>query len=133
MNPALADILDGIGGTRLWTRIGWTEIRRRYKRTVLGPFWATLSMAIFIGALGFLWAHLWQVPVRDYLPFLTAGFLTWVLATAIIQESCLVFVTAEPIIKQVQLPYTLHLMCVIWRNLIAFAHHLVVFVVVMAM
>ena len=39
---ARADIIDGICAFRIWTRLGWQEVKRRYRRTVFGPFWATL-------------------------------------------------------------------------------------------
>jgi len=127
LTDTVADIIKGITQWSLWGRLAWMDIRRRYKRTLLGPLWATMSMAIFIGALGVLWAKLWNVETSLYLPFLTAGFLTWVLITTILNESCSVLVNAKSIIMQVPLPYTVHLLTVIWRNVIVFGHHLIVY------
>ena len=36
---ARADIIHGILAFRIWTRLGWQEVKRRYRRTVFGPFW----------------------------------------------------------------------------------------------
>ena len=42
------------GGLRMWRlawTFGWFDIRLRYRGSVLGPFWLTLSTAVMVGAL----------------------------------------------------------------------------------
>ncbi len=51
--------------------MAYAEIRRRYKRTLIGPFWVTLSIAIFIGSMGFL-------EISSYLPFFASGYVVWI-------------------------------------------------------
>ncbi len=127
---AFNDIRDGIGDWRMWGRLGWAEVRRRYRRTVIGPFWASLSLAIFVVAIGVVWAGLWKLSVREYLPFLCAGLLAWTLVSVIITESCASFTAQEGLIRSMRVSYTLLTCSVVWRNLIVFIHNLVVFVVV---
>lgn len=126
----LSDIKQGITNWNLWGRMGVWEVRRRYRRTVLGPFWATLSMAIFIGSLGFLYAKLWNQNVSEYLPYLTTGFLAWMPISAMVAESGMVLISAEGILKQMRQPYTLFVCAMICRNMVVFCHHLVVYVLV---
>jgi glucose-1-phosphate adenylyltransferase len=57
---------------------------------VLGPFWATLSIGMFIGGMAFIWAPLFNTDVSSYLPFLSAGLVTWAYTTAIITEGCII-------------------------------------------
>ena len=49
---ALIDVITGIQAVEIWGRLGWRENKRRYRRTVLGPFWTTVSLAMFVIALG---------------------------------------------------------------------------------
>ena len=70
---ALLDIWDGCRRRNLWTTIGLHDIRQRYRRSVIGPFWITLSTGIMIGALGFLYSHIFKIDMKEYLPFLAAG------------------------------------------------------------
>ena len=60
--PRFAQALDDLGcGVRrwpLWGRLGWTDILQRYRRSVLGPVWITLSMAVMVSSLGLLYAVL---------------------------------------------------------------------------
>src|SRR5262245_49085831 len=77
---ARADLIDGICAFRIWTRLGWQEVKRRYRRTVFGPFWATLSISAFIGGMVFIWAPLFKTDVSSYLPFMCTGMLVWTFA-----------------------------------------------------
>ncbi|MGH6661365.1 MAG: ABC transporter permease [Rhodospirillales bacterium] len=127
---ARRDIVEGLKNWRLWHRLGWIEMRRRYRRTVIGPFWTSLSMAIFAVAVGLIFSTLWRMRVGDYLPFLTSGLATWILISTVMTEGCNVFVSAEGLLKQTPLPYSVFVYLNIWRNLIVFAHNLGVYVII---
>lgn len=127
---AINDISYGLIGWHMWGRLGWQEIKRRYRRTIFGPFWTTMSLGIFIVTLGFLWANLWKQDAKAYLPFLCAGMLAWSLVSTIMTESCGVFTGAEALIKQLRFPYTYLTCSVVWRNIIVFMHNLAIFVLV---
>jgi ABC-type polysaccharide/polyol phosphate export permease len=45
---------------QLWSMLGWNDIHQRYRRSALGPFWITISMAIFIVLLGFIYSKLFH-------------------------------------------------------------------------
>ena len=38
---ALRDLREGWEMRNLWLRLGYMDVRRRYRKTILGPFWAT--------------------------------------------------------------------------------------------
>ena len=114
----------------MWGRLGWLEIKRRYRRTLIGPFWTTLSLGIFIMALGIVWAHLWKQEPKVYLPFLCSGFLVWVMVSSIMTEGAAVFFAAEGIIKQLRFPYSILVCSVVWRNVLVFFHNLFIYVLV---
>jgi ABC-type polysaccharide/polyol phosphate export permease len=130
LDIALIDIVAGIRANHIWGRLGWRETKRRYRRTVLGPFWSTLSLAIFVVALGLVWSNLWQQDPKAYLPFLTAGMLSWVLFSTICTEGCSAIVGNEGLIKQLRISFTLLACAVVWRNLIVFIHNIGIYVLV---
>src|ERR1700681_2182854 len=103
---AWIDVIGGASNVEIWGRLGWQEVKRRYRRTVLGPFWSTLSLAIFIFSLGFVWANLWGQDPATYLPFLCGGLLAWTLVASIIGEGCQVFSSAEGLLKQLTISLT---------------------------
>jgi ABC-type polysaccharide/polyol phosphate export permease len=126
---AISDIIEGASRWEMWGRLGWQEVKRRYRRTIIGPFWTTLSLAIFIFSLGLVWARLWHQPIETYLPFVSAGVITWSLVSALITDGCSTFQAHEGLIKQLQISMTLLVISVVWRNVIIFVHNLAIFVV----
>jgi ABC-type polysaccharide/polyol phosphate export permease len=129
---AIEDIREGLARWRLWGLMGWHDILLRYRRSMLGPFWLTISMGIMVGALGFLYGNLFKIPLETYLPFLTLGFLVWTLISGLITDGCTALSGAEGLIKEVRLPYSLYVFRMIWRNVIMFGHNLVVYLIVAA-
>ena len=57
-----------------WT-LGWLDIRLRYRGSMLGPLWLTLSTGIMVGALGYLYAGIFHTDIHDYLPFLALSLV----------------------------------------------------------
>ena len=129
---AVIDFVRGARSRYLWGLLGWQDIRRHYRRSLLGPFWLTVSMGVLVGALGTLWGPLLKVDVAEYIPFLAAGFVVWTFIQGVATDGCTAFINAESIIKQVGLPLSVHVFRVVWRNLLIFFHNAVIFVVVAA-
>lgn len=125
---AQADIVQGLKSWRIWLLLGWQDIRIRYRRSILGPFWITLSMGVIICTMGLLYGHLFKVNLQEYLPFLAAGMLAWSFISTMLIESPTMFVDSHLFIKQVKLPYTVFVMRMITRNTIIFLHNILIVV-----
>lgn len=128
--PGLSDLLEGIQRWRLWTRLAWMETLRRYRRTTLGPFWTTLTVAIFVTTIGLVFPSVMGTKTEDYLPYFASGFIVWGPLAAYVNESCGAFYEAEGILKQIRLPYTMFICSTITRNMIVFFHNVIVFVAI---
>ncbi|QTS84144.1 ABC transporter permease [Coxiella endosymbiont of Amblyomma nuttalli] len=128
---ARKDFIEVFYMARFWIYLGWAEIRWRYKRSVLGPWWITISMSVFIGAIGIVYSKLFQQHTRSYLPFLVSGMLTWTFISSLIIESTNLFQEAKTYITQMKIPYLLQAFKLVFRHLIIFAHNFVVYPLVM--
>lgn len=124
---AIVDIVSGFGMWRLWVRLGWNDILQRYRRSVLGPFWLTASMAIMVVALGVVYAELFKTPINEFLPFLCVGLLVWTFLSSFLVEGGTLFSGAESYIKQIRLPYTVYVYRTTWSKLVIFAHNFVIY------
>ncbi len=126
-------LADFAAGARLW-RLAWTlawfDIRLRYRGSVLGPFWLTLSTGIMVAAMGGIYATLFHLNLHDYLPFLAVSQVLWAYLATLAQEGCTTFTAAETTIRGIRMPVTLHPARIVLRNLVVLAHNLVVIVVV---
>ena len=128
--PVYADIIDGSGRWHLWRALAWKDIKGRYRRTVIGPFWTVLSTAIFVTSLGFVYALLWHEDIHTYLPYFCAGYISWYLFSAIVNESGTALIQEEATLKSIRIPYSVFIFRVITRDLLVFFHNLVILIVV---
>lgn len=127
---AVVDLADGLARWRLWGRLGWQDIMIRYRRSVLGPFWLTLSMGVMVGTLGTLYSTIFKIDTQTYLPFLTLGFLIWGFVSQTILEGCQCFIEGENFIRQLDMPLSIFVYRMVWRNLITLGHNAVIYVIV---
>jgi lipopolysaccharide transport system permease protein len=127
---ALRDINETFRSHRIWMMLANQDVKQRYRRSVLGPFWVTLSAVVSIIALALVYTHIFKIPTAEYLVFLTSGFIAWSYIASVVIESCTVFIGAEGIIRQVNLPLGIHVFRMIWRSLITLGHNLVIVVLV---
>jgi lipopolysaccharide transport system permease protein len=120
---ALVDVQEGLGRWQLWWMLGLNDVRQRYRRSSLGQFWITMSMAAFITALGIVYSVLFNMPIREYLPYLAVNMIIWTFISTILNEGCTVFTQSESYIRQERLPKTIFLMRLIVRNVLILGHN----------
>lgn len=130
LRRALADLSGGVFLYHVWATLGWQDIKQRYRRSILGPFWLTISTGIMVAGIGFLYARIFRQETVDYIPYLAIGLVVWNFLAGIINESCEAFISSDQIIKQVRLPLATHVSRVMWRNVIMFGHNAVILLVV---
>lgn len=126
-------VLDIVEGFRLWRlawSLGWLDIRLRYRGSILGPFWLTLSTAIMIGALGVLYAALFHIDMHSYLPFLALSQVLWGFIAALVTDACICFTQSDEMIRAIRMPLAVHALRTVIRNLFVLAHNVVVIVAV---
>ncbi|MBM3484460.1 MAG: ABC transporter permease [Alphaproteobacteria bacterium] len=128
---ASTDLQSGVLRWGLWGRLGWQDILMRYRRSVLGPFWLTLSTAIMVAAMGTLYSVLFQLPAADYIPFLALGLIIWGFINSILSEGCNTFIEAESVLKQIAMPKSIFVCRVVWRAFLLMVHSLPIYLVLL--
>jgi ABC-2 type transport system permease protein len=128
---ALDDLIGGWRQRQLWAHLGWQDIRQRYRRSVLGPIWITISMAVTAVALGILYAGLFGNDLSVQLPYILVGFIVWTFISGCISEGSEVFIANEGLIKQLPAPLSVHVYRLVWRQMLFFAHNLIVYAVML--
>jgi ABC-2 type transport system permease protein/lipopolysaccharide transport system permease protein len=121
------DLTAGLALWPLWVRLGWNDILQRYRRSLLGPFWLTASMAIMVVSLGVLYSELFKQPIHDFLPYLCVGLLVWTLIAGFVTEGGALFTGAESYIKQIRLPYSVYVYRSTWSKFVIFIHNFVIY------
>jgi lipopolysaccharide transport system permease protein len=128
---AVADFTAAIGLWPLWTRLGWNDILYRYRRSTLGPFWSTVNVAVTVIALGLVYAQIFNLPVRQLMPYVCAGLIVWGFVSSIMLDAGSLFTGSESYIKQVRLPYSLYVCRFVFSKVMLFAHDLPIYIVLL--
>lgn len=111
---------------KLAAMLGWQDVRQAYRRSVFGPFWITGGMAIQIATMGIVFSLIFKSDIQNYLPFLATSVIVWGFMSSVISEGCLSYINGESIIKQLNIPLYVHVLRVIWKNIITLGHNLVI-------
>jgi lipopolysaccharide transport system permease protein len=127
---AVSDIVAGARLFPLAYTLAWLDIRLRYRGSMLGPLWLTLSTGVMVAALGYLYARIFQTDIHSYLPFLALSLVLWGYLGTAVGESCTAFTEAESVLRAVRMPFFLFAARILIRNMLVFAHNIIVIVVV---
>lgn len=125
---AVQDLIEGFCAWRIWFMLAWQDIKLRYRRSYLGPFWITISMAIMIYSMGFLYGKLFKADLAVYYPFLACGLVSWTMIATTVVETSDTFSSSAGFIKQIKLPYSVYILRTVTRNFIIFFHNLLAIV-----
>src|SRR5581483_3807610 len=126
MRLAWRDLRSGFVRYWMWWAMALQDIKLRYRGSMLGPFWLTLSMLVLAVGRGTIYSHLFHVDVHTYVPYLTVGLVVWQFVSATTTEACQTFMMTENVIQQVPIPFSIHAYRVVCRNLIVLGHNLLI-------
>ncbi len=129
---AFDDLREGFGMRQLWAHLGWQDIKQRYRRSVIGPLWITISMGVTAVGLGVLYSVLFGQPIRTFLPYVVVGFIVWNFINGCLVEGMDTFIVNEGMIKQMPAPLSVYVLRTVWRQILLLAHNLIIYVIVLA-
>lgn len=120
------DLFATIAAYDLWSFLAWQDIKIKYRRSKIGPFWITLSMAVFCVALGVVYSQLFKTEIAELLPFLAIGLVVWSFVAGCVGEMPNLFVENSSYIKDMRINPLTILLRVLTRNAIIFGHNLLI-------
>ncbi len=126
LKAAGIDVVRGFMRYELWTSLAQDDLRQRYRRTVFGLAWLTLSYLVFILAKIFIFGALNPAPMAWFAAYVTVGFLIWQIISSFVVDGSTSLINSETWVKGVQLPYSTYFFESISRDLIIFAYSAVV-------
>jgi len=119
-------LLAAVAAYDLWSFLAWQDIKIKYRRSKIGPFWITLSMTVFCVALGVVYSKLFKSEVSELLPFLAIGLVVWSFLASCLGEMPNLFVDNSSYIKDMRINPLTILLRVVTRNAIIFGHNLLI-------
>lgn len=91
-----------------WLHLAFSDIRFRYRRSLLGLAWALIQPLTLTLLLAFVMSHFFQGDMRDYAPFIFSGIIFWDFISSSAVNGCSGFIIAEGYIKQFTHPLLIY-------------------------
>ncbi len=120
----LSDFVESLMLYRLWLHQGRASVLRQYQRTVLGPIWHTLSIALFVVVMGIIWSTIMKVEFSRYMTFLPAGLVTWGMLSGYVLEGSTMLVAMQGQILSTRTSYPMLAMALVWKLFLVFLHQI---------
>lgn len=123
---AFRDLRDGLSQYQYWHHSALNDLRARYRRSVLGEFWISINLAIFVLAIGFFYAAMLHLDPAIYVPHLLVGYTFWLLFSTLMAEGCQAFIMNGAILRQRRTPLSVIVLRNVDRAFLTLAHNLAV-------
>src|SRR5262249_1869110 len=127
VRTATKDLGQALKAWRIWVMLATNDVRQRYRRSTLGQFWITASIAVMVAGLGIVYSAIFHQPIEKYLPYVAAGFVVWLRVKGMINDGCSTVVEAEGYAKQLTVPLSVYVLRTWFRNFFTFAHNAIIF------
>jgi lipopolysaccharide transport system permease protein len=119
---AARDLADGTRRLDIWLGLAWLDLKLRYRRTLVGPFWLPLSSLVTVAIMGFIYGTLFGMDMAHFYPYLACGLALWSLIASFINDAPSVFINAAHVAHQTPLPFSLYVLRRVANAFIQFLH-----------
>lgn len=110
--------------------ISWTDLKSRYRRTALGPFWLVFATLIGVGGLGFVWSNLTDVDANIFIPNLAIGLVSWYFISSCITEAPSNFVQNKDLFLNISLSSLVISSILLTKNFINYFHNFFLIIII---
>jgi lipopolysaccharide transport system permease protein len=131
LQEGIIEIKQALLNHEQWLYMAVQDIKLRYRRSMIGPWWVTISTGVMVMMLGFLWSHIFATDLENYLPFFAVGFVLWGWMSGQISDAAGGFFQFQGIIKQLKLPLPIFVLRLNVRQCIVLLHNSIIIALVL--
>ena len=113
-----------------WRALAAGDIKSKYRRTTLGPWWITATNGITALIMGGVAGRFLGADMKTYLPHFMVSMTIWNFIASSLGESSYTMISAGGMIKAVNMPLLIHIKRMVQRNLIIFLHNIAIFPII---
>jgi lipopolysaccharide transport system permease protein len=114
----VTDLAEALRYAEAVHKYAWVDIRLRFDRTVLGPFWVVATTLLWVLTVGLVMAELFNQSLVAQLPYLTFGLFAWQYVSTVVLEATGAFTAQKHFLDAHNLPLMFFVLRAVWRNLI---------------
>ena len=120
---ARAQTVGLIGAIKIAAALAWSDMRHRYVRSLLGPFWMSIQMAIMVGVLGSVIGHFSSQGTLSRLPMLALSLTAWTFLNSVVLDATTALQGSAGLIKDRALPPAIFLLQCTFRQALFALHN----------
>jgi ABC-type polysaccharide/polyol phosphate export permease len=123
----LSELLDSIALKTVWFNLAVNDLRSRYRRTRLGPWWLVIGLGITMSSMSVLWSTLFGLPWREFVPYMLTSMVTWNWIAGSVTGACNIFAGEySGLLKTMPLPPIVHVMRYVMVNFLIHLHNMTI-------
>ena len=105
-----------LGTVRIAGALAWSDMRHRYVRSLLGPFWMSIQMAIVVAVLGSVIGQMSNVDTVARLPMLALSLTAWTFLNSVVLDATTALQNSASLIRDRALPPVIFLLQCMFRQ-----------------
>lgn len=108
---------------RIAAALAWSDMRHRYVRSLLGPFWMSLQMAIVVAVLGSVIGQMSNTDTAARLPMLALSMTAWTFLNGVVLDATTALQNSASLIRDRALPPIIFLLQCTFRQALFALHN----------
>ncbi|MBR1175824.1 glycosyltransferase [Bradyrhizobium sp. KB893862 SZCCT0404] len=108
---------------RIAAALAWSDMRHRYVRSLLGPFWMSLQMAIVVLVLGSVIGQMSNTGMLARLPMLALSMTAWTFLNGVVLDATTALQNSASLIRDRALPPVIFLLQCTFRQALFALHN----------
>lgn len=125
-----ADFVLAVKLKPMWIHTGWIDVIWRFRRTRIGQFWHTLSLAALVIVMGVIWSTILKQDPIQYFRFVGTSMIVWSLVASFVTDGAAALISGEATALSMRFPYIAFAFQHAWKSLLLFAHHFVLYLAI---
>jgi ABC-type polysaccharide/polyol phosphate export permease len=114
---------------KIWTHLGWRDLRSRYSRTLIGPWWSVANLITVVFGSSLAVGLISENSALSQAPRMVISFSLWLLINAMLNEAVEMFEAEKSLLLNTQISEATLVVRLLWRNYLVFLHSFVVVVI----
>ncbi len=103
--------------------LAWSDMRHRYVRSLLGPFWTSVQLAIMVAVLGFVVGHISNGSTISRQPMIALSLTAWMFLSGVVVDGTTALQGSASLIKDRALPPVIFLLRCTFRQALFALHN----------
>ena len=119
-------VLTNLRKSLLWA---WLDVVCQYRRSRIGPLWETINVVVMMVGITLVSSAIFGGNVVSLIGYIGLGIIAWSAISSLITEGTATFVRNANLITSLNIGIDLYVGRTVFKTLITFGHHLILYVV----